>query len=72
MSHATKCAADETSAVLPSRERPIDAAAVVFTRDGLAAMATGEISRVAKVNEAAVFPFAVPESRASAKGACNE
>jgi AcrR family transcriptional regulator len=40
---------------IPARERLLDAAAVVFARDGLAASTTREISRAAGVNEVTLF-----------------
>jgi AcrR family transcriptional regulator len=39
----------------PARERLLDAAAVVFARDGLAASTTREIARTAGVNEVTLF-----------------
>jgi AcrR family transcriptional regulator len=43
------------TAVIPARERLLDAAAVVFARDGLAASTTREIARAAGVNEVTLF-----------------
>jgi AcrR family transcriptional regulator len=40
---------------VPARERLLDAAAVVFARDGLAASTTREIARAAGVNEVTLF-----------------
>jgi len=43
------------SPLLPARERLLDAAAVVFARDGLAGSTTREIARAAGVNEVTLF-----------------
>jgi AcrR family transcriptional regulator len=48
-------ASRKKSAPGPARERLLDAAAVVFARDGLAGSTTREISRAAGVNEVTLF-----------------
>ena len=48
-------AAPPKSSRSPARERLIDAAALVFARDGLAASTTREIARAAGVNEVTLF-----------------
>jgi AcrR family transcriptional regulator len=52
---AASSSSKKSAAPLPARERLLDAAAVVFARDGLAASTTREIARTAEVNEVTLF-----------------
>ena len=52
---AAKSSPNKTAARGPARERLLDAAAVVFARDGLGASTTREIARTAGVNEVTLF-----------------
>jgi AcrR family transcriptional regulator len=52
---ASKPSPDKAEPRCPARERLLDAAAVVFARDGLAGSTTREIARAAGVNEVTLF-----------------